>query len=99
MSHRYVRALYLGLAQLVGENVEPGTNLESVFAMVLILLGACLNASLFGQVAFLIQNTNSPSNRLQSVMDSVNENMRTLKVRESRRVESEVALGTHNTTL
>jgi len=43
--------------------------------------GACMNASLFGQVAYLIQNSSSESNRLKELMDSVNTAMRTLGVR------------------
>ena len=52
------------------------------YATFVIFYGACMNATLFGQVALLLQNQNSVYHRFQQELDSVNQNMRILNLPE-----------------
>lgn len=80
LKKRYWTSVYQALLMLVGENVEPATDTETSFAIVFMLYGAILSATLFGQVAVLLQNTDSTNRLYQSTMDSVNQNMRNLNL-------------------
>lgn len=51
----YIKSMYLGLCQLVGENLDPQTTVEQVMAILMVLYGSVMNASLFGQVGQLHQ--------------------------------------------
>ena len=51
----YIKSMYLGLCQLVGENLDPQTTVEQVMAILMVLYGSVMNASLFGQVSQLHQ--------------------------------------------
>lgn len=69
------------------DRVQPYTLLNHCgvhgrYATVVIFYGACMNATLFGQVALLLQNQNSVYHRFQQELDSVNQNMRILNLPE-----------------
>ena len=74
--------MYYALAMLVGENIDPQGSVERTYATFVIFYGACMNATLFGQVALLLQNQNSVYHRFQQELDSVNQNMRILNLPE-----------------
>lgn len=82
LSTRYIAAVYSSLCMLVGENMDPRSPTERSFAVLVILYGACMNATLFGQVALLLSNQNSSHNHFQQSLDTVNQNMRILKLPE-----------------
>lgn len=75
---RYVAALYVGLCLLLGENLDPSTAAEQLCAYAFMLLGAVAVASLFGEIAVVLQSANSRDNIYSAKMDAVNATMRLL---------------------
>ena len=67
----YCRALYLGLLILIGEDTAPRTQVELVITSVAMLLGACMYATLFGQMSLLIANFNRSAIRYQHTLDEL----------------------------
>ena len=62
---KYITSVYSALLLLLGESIDPQTQSEKIFVMIIMLLGAVLYASLFGQMSLLIANFNRTSNRLK----------------------------------
>ena len=79
----YVTTLNAAFLMLYGENVGATTTKEEVVSMLLMLIGACIQATLFGQVALLISNSNSTIGKYQEKQEIMNENMDALHLPKS----------------
>lgn len=77
---KWLQSYYVAVKVLVGEDIAPNTNSETFFVIVFEILGACFYATLFGQVALLVQNFNRSSSRYQEKMDEVNTFMKLYKL-------------------
>jgi len=60
---------------LVGENIEPQNYSERTFVMIVMFTAACINASIFGNMAVLIQNFDKQGRKHTEKMDLINEHM------------------------
>ncbi len=78
----YPEAIYHGLLMLLGENTEPETNLERFFSLCVLVAGAAMVATIFGNLSLLIANMNASTTRFTSQMDKVHEIMTCLKLPE-----------------
>jgi CRP-like cAMP-binding protein len=74
----YLVSFYSALCMLLGENVEPERTGEIVMHTLLLMLGAILQAYIFGQVGLLIADSNSSSGQYKAKIDVIREVMNTL---------------------
>ena len=59
----YVTSLYNAMLALLGDRLDTRRTIEKSMCIPIILIGAVLNATLFGQMALLISNINRSKNR------------------------------------
>jgi hypothetical protein len=78
--YRWLVAFYHALCMLLGENTEPVQVAEYVVHILVLLVGAILQAYIFGQVALLISDQNSTSMKWKQKMDNVGGLMRALEL-------------------
>ena len=74
----YAYCLHTAMLLLLGDNVYPTTAAQRYYCTVALLIGACVVATIMGNVSLLIQNQNSLSAKFKTKMDCVNESMRAL---------------------
>ena len=67
---------------LIGDNIEPRTDLEHVFVLLLTVFGALMYAAIFGQVAVLIRSFERVSLGFQERLDTIGDSMRSLRLPE-----------------
>ena len=80
---KYVRAYYAVVLMIMGDNILLHSDSETVFAIVVGLIGSCVNAIIFANVANLTAQLNSNSALHQRQMDGVAQAMRKLNVETS----------------
>jgi hypothetical protein len=71
----YVTCANAAFLMLYGENIGATTTKEEMVSMLLMLIGACVQATIFGQVALLISNNNSIIGKFKEKQEVMNENM------------------------
>ena len=77
---RYTQCGYGAFLMLIGENIEPGPGGEQVFAICVMLVGACLYAIIFGQMAVIVNDLNRGSSRKAENLGNIQEHMRNLRL-------------------
>ena len=75
----YINSLYVCFLMLIGENTLPVSDTEKVFAMLVMLVGACIYATIMGAVALLVSSFNQTSARYNERISEVDEHMRNLQ--------------------
>jgi len=76
----YVFTYYWTMLMLMGDGVDPTTDLEAMFVVGVGLIGACVNAIIFANVASLVSQMSAVSAAHQSRMDEIDRAMRALKL-------------------
>ena len=76
----YLPMYYSSLMMVMGDNVAPQRTIEYVFAAGVALLGACMNAVIFANVATLVAQMGEASSRHKLRMDAVMQALRPLKL-------------------
>jgi hypothetical protein len=76
----YVLTYYYTLLMLMGDDVEPTTAGETVWVVLVVLMGACVNATIFANVASLVSQITAPSAAHQSKIDAIDRAMRALNI-------------------
>jgi hypothetical protein len=71
----YVFTYYYTTLMLMGDDVGPVTGWEAAFISMVIVIGACVNATIFANVASLVQQLSALSAQHQANMDSVDRAM------------------------
>ena len=79
---QYWTALYHGVLMLTGNDVGPRGNFQVAFVTVSLLLGAIINANIFGNMAVLLQGINRKASRFQEHIDTANTAMKNMKLPE-----------------
>ncbi len=79
----YVTCANGAFLMLCGENIGATTTKEEMVSMLLMLIGACVQATIFGQVALLISNSNSIIGKFKEKQEVMNENMEALNLPKS----------------
>ena len=65
---------------MCGNSIDINTTKERIFILLVIYISSIVNASIFGNMAVLIQTLDQSSQKYEEIMDIVNEHMRYLKV-------------------
>lgn len=71
---------YRSLMMVMGDNIAPQRTIEYVFAAGVALLGSCMNAVIFANVATLVAQMGEASSRYKLRMDAVMQALRPLKL-------------------
>eukprot|EP00948_MAST-09A_sp_MAST-9A-sp1_P003602 g3602.t1 len=77
---QYLPSIYAALAMFIGEDIEPQTSIERLFATIVLYIGAVALAIIVGNITVLIQNFDMGKSRYQEKMRAIYENMQHLKL-------------------
>jgi hypothetical protein len=79
---RYFVVFYYAILTMVGNELAPQNNLQTVFSSLIIITGAVVSAFIFGNMAALMATMNKKSNHFDEQLDLVNATMRSMKLPE-----------------
>jgi CRP-like cAMP-binding protein len=72
----YAITYYYTLLVLMGDGFEPTSAAETIFAIFVVIIGACVNATIFANVASLVAQITAPFAAHQARVDSIDRAMR-----------------------
>lgn len=76
--YRYLISFYHSVMMLNGNEVGPRSFIEYVFVSAFLIVGAILNANIFGTMAVLLQEMNKKSSRFRGKLDTAKTAMKNL---------------------
>ena len=79
---KYWVSFYISVIMLCGGEILPRNGLQACFAGFLILIGAMINAVMFGNMAVLMDNLNMRQTKFQEQQNSANTAMKNMKISE-----------------
>ena len=79
----YIRTYYTVLLMLMGDDIGPVTRAESAYVVMVVLIGSCVNATIFANVASLTAQYTALSAAHQAKMDSIDRAMSQLHLDKS----------------
>lgn len=79
---RYFVVFYYAILTMVGNELAPQNNLQTIFSSLIIITGAVVSAFIFGNMAALMATMNKKSNKFDEQLDLVNSTMRSMKLPE-----------------
>lgn len=65
---------------LGGSGIGPRNDIQRIFAIFVLLIGAIINANIFGNMAVIVQDLNTKASRFQEKIDTANTSMGNLKL-------------------
>ena len=77
---QYWVVMYAAMMLMLGDNIGPQTSVERAFAVILTLLGACLTAMMFGQMAQIVSGMAAENRKYDEFTQHVKDQMKNLKV-------------------
>ncbi|CAI2372633.1 unnamed protein product [Moneuplotes crassus] len=77
---QYSNSLYHAVLMLGGNDVGPRGSFQLLFVFVILILGAIINANIFGNMAVLISAYNRKASIFQEKLETANETMKNLKI-------------------
>ncbi|CAI2372401.1 unnamed protein product [Moneuplotes crassus] len=96
-SRQYSTSLYHSMLVLAGNDIAPASDLSFFLQTALLLISSIINASIFGNIAVLLQQLNLKAAHLQEKVENANSTMKSLRIPED--IQKEVMkyiLNTHN---
>ncbi|CAI2372437.1 unnamed protein product [Moneuplotes crassus] len=96
-SRQYTTSLYHSMLVLAGNDIAPSSDLAFILQTTLLLLSSIINASIFGNLAVLLQQMNLKAAQLQEKVENANSTMKSLRIPED--IQDEVnmyIMNTHN---
>ena len=79
---RYWFSFYHSVFMLIGGEIGPRNAFQALYAGSLMIIGALITATLFGEMAVLMSNLNRKSTRFQEITDTANTSMKNMKLNE-----------------
>ena len=79
----YIRTYYTVLLMLMGDDIGPVTRAETAYVVMVVLIGSCVNATIFANVASLTAQYTAMSATHQAKMDSIDRAMSQLHLDKS----------------
>jgi len=77
---QYVVCFYYSMLTMVGNELAPRNNLQTIFATIVVISGALLSAFIFGNMAALMATMNRKTNRFDEILDLVSTMMRSMNL-------------------
>lgn len=78
--YQYLMSFYISILMLNGNEVGPRNLIEYVFVSTALVIGAMLNANIFGNMAVLLQEMNKKSSKFREKMDTAKTAMRNMGI-------------------
>ena len=78
--YKYFHSFYYSVNMLNGNEIGPRSVGSLTFVSVILLLGAIVNANIFGNMAVIIQDLNKKASKYQEKIDIANTAMKNLKI-------------------
>jgi CRP-like cAMP-binding protein len=79
---QYTTSLYHAVLMLGGNDIGPRGEFQLWFVLTTLILGAIINANIFGNMAVLLQALNRKAATFQEKLETANETMKNLKIPE-----------------
>ncbi|CAI2376015.1 unnamed protein product [Moneuplotes crassus] len=79
---KYCISLYYSILTLAGNDLFPQDTTQVIFAIILVLAGAIINANIFGNIAVLLQQINRKAANFQEKLDNATSAMKSLGIEE-----------------
>lgn len=79
---KYSFSLYHAVYMWAGVEINPQTNLEMFFLIIVILVGSIIRAVLFGKMAVLMSNLSKDAQNIASILDTANTSMKNMQLPE-----------------
>lgn len=76
--YRYAVCFYYSVLTMAGEELAPVTNLQIIFAVIVVVAGALFSAFIFGNMAALQSQMNKKESMFDSTLDMVTETIKSL---------------------
>ena len=77
---QYWSSFYHAVQMLAGNEVGPRNTESVVFVAIVLIIGAIINAKIFGNMAVIIQELNKKASRFQEKIDAANTAMKNMKI-------------------
>lgn len=77
---QFITCFYTSVLIIGGNEIDPRTKLELLFASFILIVSAIINAHIFGSLAVIIQELNKKSARFYEKLDIANTTMKKLKL-------------------
>jgi hypothetical protein len=68
---------------LIGNELAPRSTLQTVFASLVVIMGAIVTAFIFGNIAALVAQMNQKDTKKEQMFDFVTSTMRSIRLPES----------------
>lgn len=78
--YQYSNMLYHAVLMLIGSDLGPRNELQFWFVTIILLIGAIINAIIFGNIASMVHSLNRQSDMFQEKIDMANEAMKNLNI-------------------
>jgi hypothetical protein len=79
---QYAFSFYNAILQLCGNDINPTNDVLIITGILLLIIGALMNANIFGTMASIFQSINRKSQRFQEQIDLANTSMKNMKLPE-----------------
>ena len=80
---KYLEALYHAVLLFTGNDIQASKTLELAFCVPVLIIGALMNANIFGEVAVIVTSANRKSMKFQERIDMTRNSMKNLNLPES----------------
>ena len=80
---KYWNAVYHAVLMLTGNDIGPRGSFQVAFCTVSLLIGAMINANIFGEMAVLMAGLSKKAAKFQGMLDGANTAMKNMKIDES----------------
>lgn len=84
---KYLSSLYHAVLILTGNDIGPRDEIQFVFLITFLTMGAIINANIIGELAVILAKLNRKATIFQAKLDTANEAMRHLNLPEKLQVE------------
>lgn len=81
-SYKYLHSIYYSVQMLSGNEIGPRTIISLAYVSSIMILGAMVNANIFGNMAVIIQEMTKKAHRFQEKIDIANTAMKNLGIKK-----------------
>jgi hypothetical protein len=85
---KYSFSLYHAVYMWAGVEINPQSNLEMFYLILVIIVGSIIRAVLFGKMAILMSGLNKDSARISAILDTVSTSMKNMLLPEALQLKS-----------
>jgi len=77
---KYATVFYYAILTMVGNEIAPRNNIQTIFATFVVISGALLSAFIFGNIAALMATMNRRTNYFDQIMDLSSTTMKSVRL-------------------